>query len=272
MRLSIADSGFARELLRQGYTYVQLLSGYLLPSPIADINRDFTRSGPIDIRADLANYSAAVLQSMEINEGQVTDLSHFYKQSFASLYLETSLLRILKSDIESQFLTGEQDPLGWSFPQRFLGAVDEMASITAMPEATFSIVHLMKPHKPVVFDGRGNMIDAIKHPSHDEYFAEFGFVNSKFLDMIDTILRGSRNPPIIIFQADHGTTYGEIWTDDERLTHFDVYAAYYLPERYSVDFPERYTTVNAFPLILNAVFGATYDILEDRLFDTPAGL
>ena len=46
------------------------------------------------------------------------------------------------------------------------------------------------------------------NPSHEEYFAEFAFTNAKFLEMIDTILQGSDHEPIIIFQADHSTSYG----------------------------------------------------------------
>ena len=49
LRMQIAENEIARRLLERGYTYVQLLSGYLLPSPFADINRDFTPSGMIDI-------------------------------------------------------------------------------------------------------------------------------------------------------------------------------------------------------------------------------
>ena len=42
LRMSIADSVVARHFKQLGYTYINLLSGYLFPSPIADINRDFT--------------------------------------------------------------------------------------------------------------------------------------------------------------------------------------------------------------------------------------
>ncbi len=47
LRLSIANSQVARLLKQRGYAYIQLLSGFLFPSPIADINRDVSPSGPI---------------------------------------------------------------------------------------------------------------------------------------------------------------------------------------------------------------------------------
>ena len=54
-----------------------------------------------------------------------------------------------------------------------------------------------------------------------------------------------------------------------RLTLFDIYAAYFLPPPFSVDFPKPYTTVNTFRLILNSVFGSGYELQTDKLFEHP---
>ena len=89
--------------------------------------------------------------------------------------------------------------------------------------------------------------------------------------MIDTILENSQNPPIIIFQADHGSTHGKPLTAERRLVHFDSYAAYYLPDGYALDFPEPYTFINTFPLVMNEVFGTDYPLQEDRLFELLKG-
>ena len=58
------------------------------------------------------------------------------------------------------------------------------------------------------FNENGDIIEWNFSPSHDEFFAEFGFVNAKYLEMVDFILQDSVNQPVIIFQADHGSTYG----------------------------------------------------------------
>ena len=67
LRLSIADSKVARHLLQLGYSYVQFMSGYLIPSPIADINRDFTRDGAIDIGFGQNDFFVEILN--ETSEG-----------------------------------------------------------------------------------------------------------------------------------------------------------------------------------------------------------
>ena len=45
LRLAIANSETARFLLQKGYMYINMLSGYLIPSQIADINLDFSPAG-----------------------------------------------------------------------------------------------------------------------------------------------------------------------------------------------------------------------------------
>ena len=89
-----------------------------------------------------------------------------------------------------------------------------------MPEATFTVVHLLKPHAPVTFNEYGEIIESNYSPSPDEFFAEFRFVNSKFLEMFDMLMQDSEEQPVIIFQADHGGTYGHAASPDNRLPVF----------------------------------------------------
>ena len=232
LRAEIAFSEVAQALQSLGYTYIQFLSGYLFPSPIADINRDFTPAGPVDVRVNSQGYFFTLVSNeMEVRQITNLELEQFVQQSFISLYVDTTLLRALKPQLGQQ-LSNDQDQIyPLLSPERFLDTVDEVAATASMPEATFAIVHLMKPHAPVVFDGQGNIVPKKHNTSHEEYFAEFEFTNTKFLQLIDEILANSQQDPVIIFQADHGSTYGGVWSVESRLDHFDVYAAYYFPRR-----------------------------------------
>ena len=238
----------ARQLKELGYSYIQLLSGFLIPSPIADINRDYTPRGPIDIKVQHGDVSSAIVYDPQGESLLHHDRRRFYKQPFISLYIDTTLLRPF-GPLLTRMLYDQSKRYGLFAPERFLQTIENVRSIVAMPEATFTLIHLLKPHRPTVFNERGEIIRKINEPNHQEYFAEFTFTNSKFLQLVDNILDGSTNQPIIIFQADHGSTYGEVRTRDRRSTHFDTYAAYYLPDTFSIDWPEPYTLINAFPLI-----------------------
>ena len=269
LRLSIATSDVARQLQQLGYTYVQFVSGYLYPSPIADINRDFGAGGPIEITMEGTIVSAKALQDRRSQEILIGTIAFPFTQPFTSLYVDTTGLRIVRSQLEKIRLAFGMTPYNRTAPERFLATIDEIESIVLMPEATFTIAHLLKPHGPVNFNESGGIIEQIPNPSPAEFLADFRFANSQFLRAIDTILRGSVNQPVIIFQADHGTRYGEIV--GRKLARFDTYAAYYLPNSFAIDVPETYTLINSFPLILNEIFGTDYRMHEDHLFELPAG-
>ncbi len=277
LRLEIANNLVARQLIQFGYKYIQILSGFWVPSSLADVNRDFTSRGPVNVIVSEQDVTEAVYRGDNNEVFQYAGLELSYKEPFIPNYMDTTMLRLVWSRLDKilkdnfgSLLAGHKGGLisRWN-PERFLSAADEAANIASLPEATFTLVHFIKPHLPTTFDENGNFLEQNHAPSHEEFFAEFSFVNSRFLQMIDEILENSQNPPIIIFQSDHGSTYGSVFAPDQRATHFGVYAAYHLPETYSLDLPDAYTLVNTFPMILNTVFGTTYEMRENRLFVLP---
>lgn len=262
----IADSQVALRLQQLGYTYVQFLSGFLIPSDIADVVRDFTPAGAVDIEL-LPNRSFALESEAGGALQPIADDSFFYKKSFISLYLETTLLKVIGSSLRSALVNDSTAPYESYAPERFLDALDELDSIVAMPEATFTFVHLLKPHFPTTFDERGNIIPPIKRPKPHQFFAELRFLNAKFLDVIDKLLADSKHEPIINFQSDHSSTYG-ISTGGSRRVHFDAFSAYYIPDAFALEALRPVTFVNTFPLILNAVFEADLALKDNRLIET----
>ncbi len=270
LRFAITDNEVARLLKQFGYTYVQFLSGFWMPSPTADIIRDFTPGDTIEIEVSQNDFSSTILDGLPKNRKLITDFVHYHKQSFAPLYLETTLLRIVSSRLNTLVFQDDSEPYGVYAPERFLDTVNEVESVARMPEATFTVIHLLKPHLPIVFDENGEELLAPDwQPSNDKLIAEHRFVNSKFLKMIDTILQVSRNPPVIVFQADHGAI--RIHDDEEfrNLAVFSPYAAYHLPGIYSISFPKPFTLINTFPLLFNEIFQTNYEMNDDRLFKLP---
>ncbi|MCY4061857.1 MAG: hypothetical protein OXG53_05790 [Chloroflexi bacterium] len=268
LRLAISDSEVARYLLQRGYTYVHLLSRYLFPSPIADINRDFSVDGPVEISMERGDLRVAFAETAQTT-GAETNLRYFHQRSFLTLFIQTTMLEIFANQWPDLFLIDSRRPYDMYSPHRFLDTIDEINRIVAMPEATFTFVHLLKPHRPVVFDEHGNIIrkEYSSYDGTEPHLAELKFINRKFIEMIDTILEGSPHQPVIIFQADHGTTNGYVRNHNRRMIHFDIYSAYFIPDRYSLQIPQPYTTINTFPLILNSVFDAGLAFSENRLFE-----
>ncbi len=264
LRLTAANSQVARLLQSLGYTYINYLSGFVFPSPMADINRDFGPNGSMDIqigehyvdsRATVTNQTKIPLRKL--------------RQPFASLYLDSTLLRGLRSLLADLLPTDQLAVWHRSSGERFLATLDDLQAVAAMPEATFTIAHLMQPHAPANFNARGEIIAQIKQLNRREILADMQGSNLHFLRAIDSILQTSQNQPIIIFQADHGMNFASN-SDDDRVL-YQSYAAYYLPDDYQLQFPDPYTLINSFPLILNEVFAMDYPLQPDRLFAHPQG-
>ncbi|MCY4537061.1 MAG: hypothetical protein OXE52_02395 [Chloroflexi bacterium] len=271
LRLSITDNRVARQLQQIGYTYAQLLSGFWMPNPSADIIRDFTPDGTIEVEISQGDFSTAIDTGLPKIWKTIPILENYYKQPFLPLYLETTLFRIVSARLYERIFQNDAEPYDLFNPERFLDTVAEAKSIARLPEATFTVIHLLKPHLPIVFDEDGEFLPADWQPSNDKFIAQYRFVNSKFLEMIDTILQESRNPPVIVFQADHGAIHIDGDKAFRGLVHFSPYAAYHLPDSYSISFPKPFTLINTFPLVFNEIFEANYELRVDRLFSLPLG-
>lgn len=273
LRLETAGSKVARFLLDSGYTFVQLLSHSFYPSPLADIVTEITRGGAVAVDIEVKPQTVPTRGGDQTigaqrDGAELNLLIRSYKHPFYDAYFDTTILRLARSRL-IPLLFGEPEanaPLGDREPEKFLNTIEEAVTISEMPEATFTIIHLLKPHIPVVFDEDCNILPVIYMPSTVEFGAQMKCINAKFLYLIDAILAASENPPVILFQADHSSVMGDA-PKSRRMTYFDVYAAYYLPPPHSLDFPRPFTTINSFPLILNEVFGSQFELQPDRLFE-----
>ena len=255
LRLSISNSAVAHELLGRGYTYALLPSGSTRLSPVADINRVFAKPGSKDLL--YADFPSSLSEQFDDRE------------DFGALYIDTTLLRAVRSQLVklARLLpAGESEAAGYWVSERFLWNLDELEAIARMPQATFTIVHLQKPHRPVTFNRDGETIGRFDRPTPQQYFDELHFINQRILATITKLIEASPRETVVILQADHGSTFGTFHNKHPDNTYFPVYAGYYLPPGLELDFPDPYTLVNSFALLLNALFDTAFDLEEDRFF------
>ena len=271
LNFSIVNSEVSHILQDLGYTYIQFMSGFFAPSAQADVVRDFTPSGTIDVVVDYDHFTHSIMVDTGTHGLGGDIASHLFRRPFTPLYVDTTALRIFRLRVERLLGSVDNIPYDGFAGDRLTAAINEIDEIVSMPEATFTFIHFMKPHAPVTFNERGELIDADWQPTPSKYFSEFKYVNGEFLGLIDRIQQGSSTPPVIIFQADHGSTLGVVSNNEGRKILFDVYAAYSIPETFSVEFPNPYTLINSFPLILNELFATDIELLPDQLIESTYG-
>lgn len=167
-----------------------------------------------------------------------------------------------------------------------LDAMDELKSLPNRTDGPlFVVAHFLLPHQPFVFDETGGVLpyplerftywrlvkvdgrDPVEYVSH--YRSQTIYTDRRFMGIIDTIIRRSTRPPVIILQSDHGSELGYSPEDPFETDIHERYAnlnAIYLPGGVDSSFNDSLSSVNTFRFIFNHCFGTNYNILPYRCF------
>lgn len=130
----------------------------------------------------------------------------------------------------------------------------------------FVYAHLLMPHHPYYFDSSGNQRpvqaltpEFIKDTS--AFVSYLQYANGVYLSLIDTILKRSKTPPLIIFSGDHG--FRNYKDRGEKRYHFMNLSAVYRPDgNYSSYYP-GISNVNQFRVLFNDQFRQGLPLLKD---------
>lgn len=190
---------------------------------------------------------------------------------FLCVFLKKTLVGIYEEDI---FTATSRKNSTFLFEQ--LKNINEICHSISQPKFVFS--HLICPHEPYLFDRNGDKPknDATKISA---YLEQVEYLNGQLQEIINNILTKSTQPPIIIIQADHGSSFlldekstkaaddTLIWPKDASremlLEKFNAFAAVHLPDSFDV-LQDCRTPVNLFRIIFNKYFDGNYEILQDK--------
>jgi hypothetical protein len=137
-----------------------------------------------------------------------------------------------------------------------LNALDTVSSV---PGKKFVYAHLLVTHPPFTFTSTGGLRMDTEN-SKEGYAEQINYVNQRMLTIIKNILRGSKTPPVIILQGDHGFAY----KSKKRVEVFRILNAYYLPKDGKAKIYPTITPVNSFRLIFSYYFNQSYPLLPDQ--------
>ena len=152
----------------------------------------------------------------------------------------------------------------------------------------FVFAHIIAPHPPFVFDAGGGAVEL------DRYFAyksandlinpegltretyarlfveQLMYVNGRVEALVDSLIAGSKVPPVIVLRSDHGPG---TFSHHSRLDQ--TYLADRMSILYAIHLPggsralyDSMTPVNTFPILFNELFGGSFDLPKDRNFYT----
>ncbi|MDX1379281.1 MAG: hypothetical protein R3307_10550, partial [Anaerolineales bacterium] len=140
-------------------------------------------------------------------------------------------------------------------------------------------------HPPFVFGANGEVIShsepftlldgnyylKIKDHSQKGYISDYReqlqYINTLVLDTVDAILAGSKTPPVIIIQSDHGPgSQLHLGSLEQTLPaeRFSILNAYYFPNQEYTSLYSSISPVNSFRVVINQFFSGEYELLQDR--------
>lgn len=155
-----------------------------------------------------------------------------------------------------------------------------LAQIPETPGPVFTFAHLMSPHGPYVFDRDCR-------PAHHKragktrlereaaaYVAQIQCLNHLVLDLVTTLLRTSKLPPVILLQGDHGSKMllFDKAPSAEKITlaaakeRLGAFGAYYLPDHGDQVFGDSVTIVNVLGNVLRFYLGAALPPQPDDMY------
>jgi hypothetical protein len=193
--------------------------------------------------------------------------------SFEAMYLKSTAMIIL-GDLATKIKVSSVDFSGMAFDNRDLVRehvtaqlffLDKLLDVPAITGPKFTYIHISIPHIPYVFSPDGSMLtdpgfygadngDALTEAYQEQgYIDQVQYINKRIIPILQTLIKRSKTPPIIVLMGDHGLK------NNNRST---ILNAYLLPKG-SEGLYETITPVNSFRVILNEYFGANYPLLAD---------
>lgn len=248
------DHNLGRIVRALGYKYVHVSSGWYLTesNPRAEMVVSFGPRGQIT--------TGSTTEDPCVTE-RVLSLSNRFTDGFLET---TAARRVWTSDPRPQ---KHPCTYHWSHPDQTLEAIEFMKNSASISGPKFVFAHLIKPHGPYSFDRHGNIAPVPQgwDDEHDPtvpgaFYGQLIWLNGRMLEVIDGILEGYDEPPIVVIVGDHGFE-----RSDDSLIANDILAAYLLPDDGANSIYPGMTLVNSFRVILNRYFDLELEILRDRV-------
>jgi len=168
--------------------------------------------------------------------------------------------------------------------QKILFSLEKIKETTALDQPFIAFAHIYIPHQPFVFNAQGEEVNP-EYPYTrwytvldgrdineyiENYLQQLSFANKAVTELTNYLLTNSKEPPIIIIQADHGPASRIDQFDKEDQTQLkerqSILNAYYFPDQDYSNLYESISPVNSFRVIFNKYFQTNMDILEDKSY------
>jgi hypothetical protein len=151
-----------------------------------------------------------------------------------------------------------------------------LGEVPLQPGPKFVLFHTLMPHDPYIFGAHGQAVTFHDKTGEDHtrrigmryYAQQIRYTETLLLRAIDAIQSKSKQPPVILLQADEGfegndTDLGEAVVRDIRVKGISAAA---LPGMPGARLPDKLNTVNTLRYVINRYFDAGYPMLPNKSY------
>lgn len=190
------------------------------------------------VAIDMAFQSIQADVSVQYDVSQVGGLA---VEAFQKRFVEDTMLLPL------QRLFMDRDPSAEKQRDLIFDALDKTVNLQYVDSPKFVYTHILLPHKPFIFEEDGSLLDQDYRDDWSMYLGQHKYATVLARQLIDDILAQADpdNPPVIIFQSDHGARNINARTNDEEALVLGGYLE---------DYPLDYAHV-----IINALYLPGFD-------------
>ena len=204
---------------------------------------------------------------------ELSDLDFFTEtiNDFEILAIKTTALRLFLDLSILPELEQYNIPItDWDIPgvhrrNKIFFMLDTLPEIPkTIPSPKFVYFHIVFPHPPYIVDADGELLNEEPADELAAYADQITFINSRLINIIDTLLEESDPEPIIVIQSDHGASIDYEGLEIDKANRLGILNAFHLP---GIDINELYSTispVNTFRLIFDRYFNGQYGLLPDN--------
>ncbi|MCK4900427.1 MAG: sulfatase-like hydrolase/transferase, partial [Anaerolineales bacterium] len=163
-----------------------------------------------------------------------------------------------------------------------LKKIPEIAETISGPK--FVYAHIIFPHPPFIVKPEANSLQNSPSTELTAYADQITYLNSRLIEIVDTLIEKSDPDPVIIIQSDHGATVDYKALGIDKSNRLGILNAYYLPpasirtksaginssgagstgDGQNTNLYSTITPVNTFRLIFDQYFNGNYGLLEDK--------
>ena len=158
---------------------------------------------------------------------------------------------------------------------------DSIPEVVRLDGPKFVFMHIISPHPPYLFGPHGEPLETSGKFTLAEgmneaiptggilYRDQAIYITSLVEEALETIVKESDVPPVIILQADHGPEVGLNLNSpysEEAWQRTAILNAYLVPEKCADDLYPTITPVNSFRLVNRCLFGQDIEMLDDLIF------